>query len=527
MSSTDYNYKKIIVEIEKELINNSSNIWQKISKRNVTEGQLVRKRDLREYINIKKVAISNKFQDLLKMKPTRTLSGISSITIFTKPYMCSGSCIFCPTQENTPKSYLQDEPGIQRALALDYDPYAQVSKRLEALSFNGHPTSKIELIVSGGTWDDYPMQYRFNYICKTFQALNGALDPDSIPNEVDWTYLRKLQEKNSESEHRCTGLSIETRPDKINLTMIEEMRRFGVTKVQIGVQSLHDEVLLQNSRGHNAEETIKAIDLLRKNGFKIVAHWMCNLMGSTPEIDLEDFQLLFAPNSVQPDEMKVYPCSLLEGTVLHKYYQMGKYEPYPEKLLIDLLAKCKTYVPRYTRISRLFRDIPSNNIVEGNKKTNLRELVQHKMAMDGTSCNCIRCREVKGAVIDSKELKIVIMQYQTNVSTEYFISQNTPDDKIAGFLRLAIYSDNANLIKTKAMIREIHVYGQSTVVGTSEDGRAQHFGLGHALLEVAYNISKEQKCSSISVISAVGTWKYYEKQGFEIDKEFGYGTRTI
>jgi elongator complex protein 3 len=461
------------------------------------------------------------------MKPTRTLSGISSVTIFTKPYACSAACIFCPTQENVPKSYLKDEPGIQRALALDYDPYSQVTRRLEALKFNGHPTSKIELIVSGGTWDDYPLDYRYQFMCRVYQALNMVDFESEIPKDVDWNYLRNLQIINSESERRCTGCSIETRPDKINQNMLGELRRFGVTKIQIGIQSLHDEILLINARGHDSAKTIDAANQIRKEGFKIVAHWMCNLYKSTPEIDLEDFKMLFEENSVQPDELKIYPCSLLEGTILHKYYLAGKFEPYPEKLLVELLAECKTNVPIYNRISRLFRDIPSNNIVDGNKKTNLRELVQAQMKVDGTKCNCIRCREIQKIQVLQSDLLLNVFEYKTEVSKEYFLSYVTEDNMIAGFLRLAIYNDDVNIIKSRAMIREIHVYGQSIKVGGNQSGKAQHFGLGKLLILKAEELARENFCGKLAVIASVGTWEYYKARGFEIDKEYGYGVKQL
>jgi elongator complex protein 3 len=297
-------------------------------------GILFSKKEVRSFIDTEKLNVSSKLNALLKMKPTRTLSGISSVTIFTKPYMCCADCIYCPTQDNTPKSYLRDEPGIQRAIALNYDPYQQVSRRMEALKFNGHPTNKIEIILSGGTWDDYPLQYRFHFVCRMFQALNESDIEAEIPENIDWAYLRKLQEANSQSSHRCIGFSIETRPDKINTEMLKDTRRFGVTKVQIGIQSLQDEILLYNARGHSKEVTLKAVSLLRKEGFKIMGHWMCNLYKSTPEIDFEDFKSLFDENSVQPDELKIYPCSLIKDTVLFKYYEMGKYSPYTETQLI-------------------------------------------------------------------------------------------------------------------------------------------------------------------------------------------------
>lgn len=512
--------------------------WEKINKdfsKITTNKNLLTKQVVRSVIQDEKLLVSKALTELLIMKPTRTLSGISSITIFTKPYTCSGGCIFCPTQENTPKSYLKDEPGIQRAISLDYDPINQIVKRIEALEFNGHPTEKIELIISGGTWDDYPLSYRYNFVYNVFKALNGDTDftsdftetSSNNNDDLKWNKLREIQEKNSISKHRCVGFSIETRPDKINHNMLSQLRRFGVTKIQIGIQSLHDDILKANARGHNQKIAQDAVDLARKAGFKIQVHWMCNLYKATPEIDLEDFQKLYDQKSIQPDEIKIYPCSLIEGTTLFKLYKIGKYTPYNEETLIKLLVECKKLIPKYTRISRLFRDIPSGNIIEGNKKTNLREIVLSKLNSEGNQCNCIRCREIKNGIQLKQQLILDIYKYVTNVSKEYFISYNTfEDNKIAGFLRLAIYNQTSDLINVKAMIREIHVYGKSLGIG-EKNNKTQHQGIGLELIKQAEKIAKINNINRLGVISAVGTWEYYKKRGFEIDSEFGYGIKNL
>ena len=304
---------------------------------------------------------------LLRTKPTRTISGVAPITIFTKPYDCPGNCIFCPTQTDMPKSYLREEPGAMRAESLKFNPYEQTKVRIQALDNIGHNTEKVDIIISGGTWTFYPKDYREWYIEEVFRALNGAktkkftplLKGKELSNEQTEEQRKTLHKQNETAKHRCVGLTIETRPDYINKEEILHLRKLGVTKVQLGVQSLNDRVLELNKRGHTADDSRRATNLLRLAGFKIHIHWMANLHGSTLEKDYVDFQQLFRDPSVMPDELKIYPCSVIDDTKLKDLMDAGEFIPYEEKALVDLLAKCKTKVPQYCRITRLFRDIPS------------------------------------------------------------------------------------------------------------------------------------------------------------------------
>lgn len=523
-----------------ECSSNPSEAWQKVTKRFPGQsGSLFTKHEVAEYVREHNIKVSEKVSDIIKMKPTRTLSGIAPITIFTKPYTCSGNCIYCPSIEGMPKSYLPEEPAMQRAIIQEFDPYRQISRRLESFKLNGHDTSKIEIIVSGGTWDDYPEDYRIWYICEVFRALNqdlssGIPDIDSSKNtvaEANYEKLVNLQQINSTAKHRCVGMSIETRPDKVTVESVCQMRKYGVTKVQIGVQSLNDEVLKLNCRGHNVQTTFDALNLLRNNGFKIQIHWMANLYGSDLEKDLVDFKKLFNSPSVLPDEIKIYPCSIVENTPLHRLFEKGKFIPYSTQELIELLAKCKVEIEPYCRVSRLFRDIPSGSIVEGNKKTNLREMVQGYMRAQGTKCKCIRCNEVKSSKVVLDELKLNVYEYKSSTSKEFYITYRNADDQIAGFLRLSVYFDRADMSKriidVDSMIREVHVYGKVVNVGGKSDGASQHIGLGTRLIRKAEEIALDNGAKKIAVISAVGTREYYKNLGYEIDKEFGYGVKKV
>jgi len=323
---------------------------------------------------------------------------------------------------------------------------------------------------------------------------------------------------NESASHRNVGLVIETRPDEITPDEIRWLRHLGVTKVQMGAQSLDDRILEMNKRGHDVECTRHATALLRAAGFKIVLHWMPNLHGATPESDREDFAKLW--QGFCPDELKIYPNQLLANAELYEYWQRGEFQPYTTEELIDLIADVKTTIPRYCRVNRVIRDIPSTNVVEGNRRTSLRQDVHDEMKRRGTRCECIRCREVKGKPVDLALLKLDDLVYDADHAEEHFISYVTPDDKLAGFIRLSLPSKDAsqtqlNDLVGAALIREVHVYGQSLPVGEEKTGAAQHTGLGTNLLHQADQIAKENGFKRMAVISAVGTREYYLERGFE------------
>ena len=444
----------------------------------------------------------------IRMKPVRTLSGVTTVTVLTKPYPCPGKCIFCPTDSSMPKSYVPDEPGARRALEHNFDPYAQVSTRLEALAAVGHPTDKVELLILGGSWASYPRDYQEWFIQRCFDALNGQKSPTL---EAAFTI-------NETGIHRNVGLVIETRPDQITLNELAWFRRLGITKVQLGVQSLDNHILQLNQRGHTVEHTYLAVNMLRAGGFKIVLHWMPNLLGATPESDRKDFLRLW--DGLCPDEIKIYPNQLLENTSLFNLWQRGEYQPYTTHELVDLIAEIKNTIPRYCRVNRVIRDIPSTYVVDGNKRTSLRQDVHIEMERREFHCQCIRCREVRSQRVDFNSLSTSDLIYNVGTFEDHFLSFVTQDDHLAGFLRLSLPGNNTPAtgmddLDQAALIREVHVYGQSLQVGAEQNGAAQHIGLGTRLLHWSERIALDRGYKRLAVIAAVGTYQYYLKRGFK------------
>lgn len=449
----------------------------------------------------------------IRMKPTRTLSGVTTVTVLTKPYPCPGNCIFCPTDERMPKSYLPDEPGGARAFQNHFDPFLQVSTRIQSYQSVGHPTDKIELLILGGSWTNYPDDYQIWFVQRCLDAMN----------ETDSSSLKEAQLINETSKHRNVGMAIETRPDLITGEILRKLRVLGVTKIQLGIQSLNDEILKLNNRGDTVNNSLHAVALLRAAGFKIVLHWMPNLFGATPESDIEDFTHFWqSPDEGYgfcPDELKIYPVQLLQGTRLYEIWQEGKYHPYDTETLIDVISQVKPMVKPYCRINRVIRDIPSNHVVEGNKRSSLRMDIQKKMTDRGQKCVCIRCREIKSEKVKSSDLALQDYLYTAAYADEHFLQYVTPKDKIAGYLRLSLPQKNApdstiEELHGAAIIREVHVYGQSLPVGAEQTGAAQHIGLGTHLIEKACEIAKQKGFRKIAVIAAIGTRPYYESRGF-------------
>jgi len=459
----------------------------------------------------------------IRLKPVRTLSGVTTVTVLTKPYPCPGQCIFCPDEARMPKSYLSDEPGAMRAVEHNFDPYAQVKSRLETLEAVGHPTDKIELLILGGTWSAYRRDYQEWFVRRCFEAMNGP-NPSSPPfpsREGGTGGLGLAHTLNETALHRDVGLAVETRPDEITPNELAWFRHLGVTKVQMGAQSLDDHILEINKRGHSAAETHRSVALLRAAGFKIVLHWMPNLLGATLDSDRLDFPRLW--DGLCPDEIKIYPTQLLENAPLYEYWRRGEYQPYTQEELLALIADIKPTIPRYCRVNRVVRDIPSTHVVAGNKRTSLRQDIHAELRRRGTRCNCIRCREVRGQTVETSALELNDLAYPADGAEEHFLSFVTLEDKIAGFLRLCL--PNADSPSTglsdldgAAIIREVHIYGQSLPVGEEGNGAAQHTGLGTRLLEEAEKIARAHGFQRMAVIAAVGTRRYYLERGFERGK---------
>lgn len=501
----------------------------------------------------------------LQMKPIRTSSGVAPVTVLTEPAGCPGHCIFCPDADNMPKSYLPDEPGARRAAQCGFDPYLQVRTRLEAFRAMGHTADKVELLILGGTWSAYSKRYRDWFVLRCLDALNEdentpwtppddylALTAPSLDNhhlssgersgdeehraaghasrlrpQAEPGALAAAQARNETAAHRNVGLVIETRPDWVTPAEIVHLRRLGVTKIQLGVQSLDDRILALNQRGHDVATVRQAVRLLRAAGFKLHLHWMPNLFGATPESDRADFARLWADPALRPDELKIYPCSIIADTALYRLWQAGDYRPYTDDELVALVADCKVTIPPYCRVNRVFRDIPADDIVAGSKRSNLRQLVHEHLAATGRGCRCIRCREVRQARVGDEGLALVIHPYDTDTTREQFISYETAEGRLAGFLRLSLpvretfeHSATSKVwdalpeLAGAAMIREVHVYGPALGIGSESAGEAQHLGLGRRLIAAAQAQARAAGFDRLAVISAIGTRRYYEGLGF-------------
>ncbi len=458
-----------------------------------------------ELVKNKRLKRSIKIENLLKTRPVRSLSGIVNISVLTKPYPCPGKCLYCPIEKGIPKSYVSGEPAVERAKRLNYNPYLQVKKRIEMLESEGHPTDKIELRIVGGTWSYYPKNYQRWFIKRCFEACN----------QKNSKTLREAQELNERARHRIVGLSIETRPDFINEKEIKWLRELGVTMVELGVQSIYDDVLKLNLRGHGIKETILATKLLKDAGFKVLYQMMPNLPGSNFRRDKKMFKELFQNPDFQPDLLKIYPCALLKEAPLYKWYLKRKYKPYSEKTLINLLKKIKQEIPYYVRIQRITRDIPSPLVVAGAAKiSNLRQIILEKMKREKWQCKCIRCREVKGEYQPNEKIYLFREDYNASDGKEVFLSfENKNRTKLFSLLRLRITSKN------KAIIREIHTYGQQLSIWGDRVSLTspQHRGLGKKLIKIAEKIVKEEfSLNKISVISGVGVRNYFRNLGYKL-----------
>lgn len=499
-------------------------------------------------------------ENLLRIRKVRSLSGLVVISVLTKPYPCPGKCIFCPSQKDIPKSYLASEPIVMRAVANKFAPGLQIHSRLRALTAIGHPTDKIELRIVGGTWSFYSKNYQTWFITQCFKACNNQkskIHPvksretgillnsaegnltglfNRVKNQISKPRLKiqnlkEVQTKNERSKHRIIGLSIETRPDFITKTEIKRLRKLGITRVELGVQSLYNDVLDLNQRGHNIEATIKATRLLKEAGFKICYQMMPNLVGSNLKKDKEMFTQLFCNSQFQPDLVKIYPCSLLTGTPLYQLWQKGEYRPYSETELTNLLVQIKKVIPYYCRTQRIIRDIPASDIVEGpTKVSNLGQIVTAEIERQGWQCKCIRCREIKEDYNPKEKLFLFRQDYLASEGKEIFLSFETKkQEKLYGLLRLrlpafVLYNDKPiiSVLENAAIIREIHTYGQ--LLSFQKQSlliSPQHKGLGKKLVEEAEKIVKQEfDLKKIAVISGVGVRPYWRRLGYRLKETY-------
>ncbi len=461
---------------------------------------------------------NSSYRSELMVKPTKTASGVAVIAVMPKPYDCPhGKCIYCPggVEYNTPMSYLGTEPSTKIAQSLDYDPFFQVKSKLDHLFQRGHNITKIELVIVGGTFPFMPESYQREFAKKCFDALNNEVSPT----------LEESINKNEFSKIRCVGFTVETKPDYCQKKHVDLMLELGITRIEIGVQTLNDNIYKLVNRGHNLIDVKNSFKIARNCGYKIVAHMMPGLPGSTPEKDINDFKILLEDQSLKPDMLKIYPTLVLKNTGLYKMYVNGKYRSYTEEELVNILVEIKKIIPPWVRIMRIQREIEPSDIVTGSKKGNIRQLAIKKLNELGITCRCIRCREgglQKVKNFEEQEPVLNRIDYFASGGKEVFLSMDSKNKNLLfGFLRLRnILSPHRKELDTNsinaAIIRELHVYGQVIDIGKKNNPLSfQHNGLGARLMEEAEQIAKDEfQVEKLSVISAIGTRGYYKKLGY-------------
>ncbi|MEE9520009.1 MAG: tRNA uridine(34) 5-carboxymethylaminomethyl modification radical SAM/GNAT enzyme Elp3, partial [bacterium] len=453
--------------------------------------------------------------NVLRRKETRALSGVNVVAAMTEPRACPhGRCAYCPGGPNdgVPQSYTGREPASMRGAQNDYDPFKQVTSRVEQLRAIGHEVDKVDLIVMGGTFPASPPGYQESFIHGCLDALNGRRSPT----------LAEAMSLAEGAAIRNVGITVETRPDSLNPSEVDRLLGLGVTRVELGVQNVYDDIYELVERGHTVQDVIDATGLLMDSGLKVCYHMMPGLPGSSAERDLDGFREIFENPAFKPDMIKIYPTLVLEGTKIHEWWRDGSYAPLTTEQAVKLVADMKGSVPPWTRIMRVGRDIPSTIIEAGVDKTNLRQLVHDELERRGERCSCIRCREVghrDGEDPAPEDLEVKRRTYMASAGVEHFISvEEAGGDTLVGFIRLRIPSDcslRPDAEPSSAIVRELHVYGPMVPVGSRLDSGWQHMGWGRRLIEEAERVAfEEHGVEKLFVMSALGTKAYYAKLGY-------------
>src|SRR5881409_1431459 len=463
-----------------------------------------------------------KFGPLLVDKQVRSLSGVTTVAVMPKPYGCPhGKCTYCPggPDEGVPRTYTGREPAVMRALESGYDPYLQVQSRVAQLLAMGHSVDKVELILVGGTFPFLPRIYQEGFVKRCLDALNG-IDSPSLEDAKNLAESAKV---------RNVGITVETRPDWSRIGHVDHMLSMGVTRVEIGVQTLYDDVYEKIHRDHTVADVVEATQTLKDSGIKVGYHMMLGLPGCDVKRDLDAFRRIFEDSDFRPDMLKIYPCLVTPGTQLHEEWKRGEYTPYSTEQSARLIAEVKQYVPRWVRIMRIQREIPVDGIADGVKHGNLRQLVEQELMNRGMRCHCIRCREVgitylkNGESPDLERVELKRIDYEGSGGTDIFLSFEDPEhDILVGYVRVRIPTENAHrpeiALQNTSIIRELHVFGQTVPVGDRLAGAFQHKGYGSKLLAEAERIATEEHdCQKLLVISALGTKRYYSRFGYTHD----------
>lgn len=484
---------------------------------------------------------------ILKKKPTRTMSGVAIVAVMCHPHKCPhGRCFYCPESDIAPPSYTGEEPAALRGRMYEFHPYVQCFNRLKQLKKIGHPIDKVELIIMGGTFPSRDLSYQQWFVSQCLKAMcdfglimenkptnyDYNLDYDEIrefekgvlktypPN--DYVLIEDVQKVNENSKVRCVGMTFETRPDYCKHDHINRMLDFGVTRVELGVQTLSDELYTKIKRGHTIADVIEANQLLRDSAIKVAMHMMPGLFSDQKQ-DLKMFKQLFTDDNFKPDMLKIYPCLVTKGSELYDMWERGEYAPYTDEEAVELITKVKAILPKWVRTMRIQRDIPSTLIEAGVKKSNLGELVYNNLEKEHINCQCIRCREI-GHKKTSQEyslddFELFKEKYVACNGEEYFLSiEDYNEESIAGFIRLRLPSKDHfrdEITDTTALIRELHVYGNMIKIGGKNPRIGQHTGFGERLLKEAENIAIDNGKDEVAIISGIGTRNYYRKFGYE------------
>ncbi|RMW36431.1 MAG: tRNA uridine(34) 5-carboxymethylaminomethyl modification radical SAM/GNAT enzyme Elp3 [Nitrosopumilus sp.] len=467
-----------------------------------------------EILSMAKESEFDKLRKVLLKKPAKTASGVAVVALMPKPYACPhGRCTYCPggIEFNSPNSYTGNEPSTLNAIENEYDPKLQITTKIDKLIAFGHDPSKMEIVIVGGTFLFMPRDYQENFIKSCYDALNGTDSKD-------------LEEAKSNNEHasiRNVGFTIETKPDFCKKEHVDWMLDYGVTRIEIGVQSLQERVYDIVNRGHNYNDVVESFQISKDAGYKIVAHMMPGLPTMTPKEDIADFKKLFSDSQLRPDMLKIYPSLVIENTPMYQEYKDGKYVPYSDEDMIQVLTEVKKDIPKWVRIMRVQREISPNEIIAGPKSGNLRQIVHQNLAKQGLKCKCIRCREAGlNKKSEPKDIKLNRIDYDSSGGKEVFLSYEDKNESIYGFLRLRKPSKDAHRDEVgddSCIVRELHVYGKSLKIGEKEESEIQHSGLGKNLMKEAEKISKEEfDAKKLLVISAVGTREYYQKLGYSL-----------
>jgi elongator complex protein 3 len=479
----------------------------------------------------------DELKSILQRKPVRTASGVSPVAIMTSPHMCPhGKCLYCPGGpasefDDSAQAYTGDEPASRRAQQNDYDPYGQVTLRLNQLQYIGHPVDKIDLILMGGTMTARSHDYQEWFVKRALEAMNdydvdSKPDPSNVedfsqnPDEYDFKYLEDVIAENENSDVRCIGTTFETKPDWCEHEQVDRMLRLGGTKVEIGVQTTYNQINRDMHRGHGTQASVNANKWLRDSGFKIGFHMMPGQPGMTKEMCVNDFERIFDNPKWRPDYLKIYPTLVVKGTRVYDMWRRDDFEPLDNEDATEVVAKAMSKIPKYVRLTRVQRDIPADNIEGGVWKSNLRQLAQQRLENKGWSCDDIRGREVGMSDTQPSSVELNDMVYESAGGTEHFISVDGVDQEaLIGFCRLRFPGDpHRPELQDAAIVRELHVYGNEVSIGNENGESWQHRGFGRELMEKAERTARDAGYNKLAVISGIGAREYYtEKLGYERD----------